>query len=527
MLALVQQALAGQQRIMWAGITCAVLAALSAVGLLAVSGQFLAGATIAGVSGMAAVQGFNYLLPSAAIRAAAIARTGTRYGERMFGHRAALFALAEVRTGLFRAVVASALAGGIPGRPGELASRLGKDVDALEDSVIRRISRPGAWAFGVAGLIGALAMGWTATAIYLVALPVMRLTSHTMASRRLPVLQAELATAYTALQAGYADMAGPSADIMIYGLAPALARALNAPATAHAKARVALVRAEGAIQAVQTILATIAIAAMAWVARGPAPSFAFGLLAGLAAFEGWAGLAASDMRSHEVDQAAQRLSGLEPAPIAPAPTKVEASATIPALPELNVCGVSYSPGSRVLIAGPSGSGKTRLVETLLGLRDDAPQTLLVAGQSPATWGLADLREVFALCGQDAPMIAGSVADNLGLARPGLTVDAMWEALTVACAADMVRALPDGLHQWLGSDGARLSGGQRRRLAIARALLAGRPWLVLDEPSEGLDAATERALINRLDEWLRKTGTGLLLVSHRPAMSALADQIVQI
>ena len=522
MITTVQQALAGQRRIMLAGIACAVLAALSAVGLLAVSGQFLAGATIAGVSGIAAVQAFNYLLPSAAIRAAAIARTGTRYGERMFGHRAALFALAEVRTGLFRAVVANALAGGIPGRPGELASRLGKDVDALEDSVIRRISRPGAWAFGVAGLIGARAMGWTATAIYLVTLPVMRLTAKTMALRRLPALQAELATAYTALQSDYADMAGPSADIMIYGLAPPLAKALNTPATAHAKARLGLVRAEGAIQAVQTVLATVAIAAMAWVARGPAPSFAFGLLAGLAAFEGWAGLAASDMRTHEVDQATQRLSALEPAT-----AKVEASATIPALPELNVCGVAYSPGSRVLIAGPSGSGKTRLVETLLGLRGDAPQALLVAGQSPATWGLTGLREIFALCAQESPMIAGSVADNLGLARPGLTTEAMWEALTVACAADMVRALPDGLHQWLGSDGARLSGGQRRRLAVARALLAGRPWLVLDEPSEGLDASTERELINRLDAWLRKTGTGLLLVSHRPAMAALADQIVQI
>jgi ATP-binding cassette subfamily C protein CydC len=125
------------------------------------------------------------------------------------------------------------------------------------------------------------------------------------------------------------------------------------------------------------------------------------------------------------------------------------------------------------------------------------------------------------------MIAGSVADNLGLARPGLTTQAMWEALTVACAADMVRALPDGLHQWLGSDGARLSGGQRRRLAIARALLAGRPWLVLDEPSEGLDAQTERNLISRLDAWLGMTGTGLLLISHRPAMGVLADTVVEI
>ena len=522
MIALVQQALAGQQRIMWAGLACAVLAALSAVGLLAVSGLFLAGATIAGASGVVAVQAFNYLLPSAAIRAAAIIRTGARYGERMLGHRAALFALAAVRTSLFRRVVASALAGGIPGRPGELASRLGKDVDALEDSVIRRISRPGAWAFGVAGLIGALTMGWAAAAIYLFALPTMRVAAQRMATRRLPVLQAELATAYTALQADYADIAGPSADILVYGLAPALAKALDGPATAHAKARMALVRAEAAIQAVQTIMATIAIAAMALAARGPAPTFAFGLLAVLAAFEGWAGLAVSDMRAHEVDQAAQRLAALDSGT-----AKVETRPAMPVSPGIDLCGVRFSPGSRVLIAGASGAGKTRLIETLLGLRTDGPQTLQVAGQAPAVWGLTDLRKVFALCAQDAPMIAGSVADNLGLARPGVTAEAMWEALTVACAADVVRALPDGLHQWLGSDGARLSGGQRRRLAIARALLAERPWLVLDEPSEGLDAATERALIAHLDAWLRRTGTGLLLISHRPAMAVLADRIVDI
>lgn len=522
MIALVQQALAGQRRTLWAGIACAVLAALSAVGLLAVSGLFLAGATIAGASGIVAVQAFNYLLPSAAIRAAAITRTGTRYGERMFGHRAALFALAGVRTSLFRSVVASALDGGIPGRPGELASRLGKDVDALEDSVIRRISRPGAWAFGIAGFIGALAMGWGAATVYLLALPAMRATAQHMAARRLPVLQSDLASAYTTLQADYADMAGPSADIMVYDLASALATALGGPATAHAVARMALVRAEATIQGVQTILATIAIATIAIVARGPAPTFAFGLLAVLAALEGWAGLAASDMRAHEVDQAAQRLAALDPGI-----TKAETRPAMPASPGLSLCGVTCSPGSRVLIAGASGAGKTRLIETLLGLRTDAPQPVQVAGQSPATWGLTGLRETFALCAQDAPMIAGSVSDNLGLARPGLTAEAMWEALTVACAADMVRALPDGLHQWLGSDGARLSGGQRRRVAIARALLAGRPWLVLDEPSEGLDAVTERELISRLDAWLRRTGTGLLLISHRPAPATLADQVVHI
>ena len=98
---------------------------------------------------------------------------------------------------------------------------------------------------------------------------------------------------------------------------------------------------------------------------------------------------------------------------------------------------------------------------------------------------------------------------------------------MACADDVVRALPDGLQQWLGGDSARLSGGQRRRIALARALLADRPWLVLDEPSEGLDSATEARLVASLRAWLSETGKGLVLVSHRPAMAALAELMVDL
>ncbi|WP_240344831.1 ATP-binding cassette domain-containing protein [Novosphingobium sp. THN1] len=183
------------------------------------------------------------------------------------------------------------------------------------------------------------------------------------------------------------------------------------------------------------------------------------------------------------------------------------------------------PGGRLLIAGPSGSGKSRLLGTLIGLRSDAPEGLAVDGQDVRALGLAGLRPLFAYAPQDAGMIAGTVADNLRLARPGITEPEMWAALETACLAETVRSLPQGLGEWLGDNGARLSGGQRKRLALARALLAAKPWLVLDEPSEGLDPETELALCQRLSAWLDKTGTGLVLVSHRSGLHLLARQVV--
>ncbi|HZU62452.1 MAG TPA: ATP-binding cassette domain-containing protein [Novosphingobium sp.] len=518
---LLQQAIGGQRRFVRLGILCAGIAALAAVGLLALSGWFLAGAALAGMGGVLAVQAFNYLLPSAAIRAAAILRTGTRYGERMLGHRAALFALAELRMALFGRVAARALADANIGRSGAMANRLGKEVDALEDAVIRQISRPGAWVAAGAGLAAAAILGWPALLVLGLAMAAMRLAGRQMAARLLPAPLAQAAAAHAALQADYADLAGPCADIAVYGLAPAMAAALAETARAQDAARRALARAEGLILAGQTAMAALATAALAAVATAPAPLCALGLLGAMAALEGWAALAQTDMRGHQLALAEAHLAAISQAPD-PAPMATAASA-----PALRLCGQQVAPDARVQLCGPSGAGKTRLAETLVGLRRDAPQDIAVAGSDPRALGLAALRPCFALAAQEAPLMAGSVADNLALARPGLSEAQMWEALHIAVADEVVRALPDGLHQWLGGDGARLSGGQRRRIALARALLAGRPWLVLDEPSEGLDAATEALLAARLEGWLDRTGTGLVLISHRPAMGRLARACIDV
>jgi ATP-binding cassette subfamily C protein CydC len=159
------------------------------------------------------------------------------------------------------------------------------------------------------------------------------------------------------------------------------------------------------------------------------------------------------------------------------------------------------------------------------LRKDAPQRLFVGEEHVADLELYRLRDTFALAPQAATLIAGTIIDNLRIARRGLAETELWHALEVACVGDEVRNFPDGLNQWIGEGGVQLSGGQRKRLALARALLANRPWLLLDEPSEGLDATTECRLVSSLDAWLRETRTGLLLVTHRPALLALCERML--
>ncbi len=120
-----------------------------------------------------------------------------------------------------------------------------------------------------------------------------------------------------------------------------------------------------------------------------------------------------------------------------------------------------------------------------------------------------------------------VLDNLRIVRAGITEPELWEAPEAACLDREVRVFPDGVDQWVGEGGVQLSGGQRKRLMLARALLARRPWLLLDEPTEGLDHATEARVVAALGDWLDRTGQGLVLVSHRAAPLRLCDRSIRL
>lgn len=186
---------------------------------------------------------------------------------------------------------------------------------------------------------------------------------------------------------------------------------------------------------------------------------------------------------------------------------------------------AVEPGETVALVGPSGAGKSTLLNVLLGFVRPAEGRVLAGGVDLADADLDQWRSRVAWVPQRPQLFAGTIAENVRLARPDADDAAVRQALTDAGALDFVGALPQGAQTVLGEDGAGLSAGQRQRLALARAFLADRPVLLLDEPTAALDGATEAevvAAVRRL-----AVGRTVLLVVHRPALLGVADRVVRL
>ncbi|QUW80936.1 thiol reductant ABC exporter subunit CydD [Streptomyces sp. RLB1-33] len=183
------------------------------------------------------------------------------------------------------------------------------------------------------------------------------------------------------------------------------------------------------------------------------------------------------------------------------------------------------PGETVALVGPSGVGKSTLLNVLLGFVEPGAGRVRIGGVDLAEADVEEWRSRVAWVPQRPHLYAGSIADNVRLARPDADDAAVRRALAEAGALEFVDALPEGVGTVLGEDGSGLSAGQRQRLALARAFLADRPVLLLDEPTASLDGATEAevvAAVRRL-----AVGRTVLLVVHRPALLEVADRVVRL
>ncbi len=262
-------------------------------------------------------------------------------------------------------------------------------------------------------------------------------------------------------------------------------------------------------------------------------------LAALGTFESIPGIALAASRSRTVAAAARRLLALETVPVpvhdpavpsqlgagSPEISFVQASLRYALdLPRaLDGVALEVAPGARVAVTGSSGAGKSSLVNALLRFWPLEGGALTLGGIAVGQLSQADVRATCALVDQRAQLFAGTVRSNVMLGRPDASEEEVASALEAAQLAPWVDSLPSGLETQVGEGGVAISGGERRRLAVARALLAGGPVLLLDEPTGGLDIALAERLIT--DVMAAAGPRSVVLITHRASEAAGCDSIV--
>lgn len=512
------------------GVVLAVVTLLASTGLLTLSGWFLAASSVAGVAGL---YSFNYMLPAAGVRGAAIIRTAARYFERLVSHDGTFRVLQHLRVFTFSKLLPLSPAGLTAYRKGDLLNRLVADVDTLDHLYLRVVSPlAGALVVILTVTVGLSWLDWQLALtlgglmlLTLLLLPPLFYRAGRSAGIALTRLRGHYRNQLTEWLQG-------QAELTVYGAAALFRGELDQTEQRWLSAQKSQASLAGLSQAMLTVITGFTVVFILWLSAGgtgsdpePGALIALFVFCALAAFEALAPVGTAFLHLGQVMASAQRVTevisqkpgvefGNQATPVS--------SGTVLSVQNLHFSYPSgqsalkdftldVKQGEHIALLGRTGCGKSTLLQLLTRAWDPDSGTIILDGRPLKTWNEPALRATTSVVTQRVHLFSNTLRENLLLASPSCSDEHLTRVLHQVGLSTLLEN-DSGLNAWLGEGGRQLSGGELRRIGLARALLHGGDLLLLDEPTEGLDAETEQQILALLRDLAREKT--LIMVTHR-------------
>ncbi|MDA0153281.1 cysteine/glutathione ABC transporter ATP-binding protein/permease CydC [Vibrio sp. Makdt] len=531
----------------WFGLSLGMLlafATLSAsIGLLTLSGWFISASAVAGLT--IARETFNYMLPGGGVRGLAMSRTAGRWGERVVSHNATFKLLTDLRIFFFKK-----LAPLIPGRisnlrDADLLNRLVADVDAMDHVYLRLVSPVTVGVFGIFFLTLFLmwfdtSLGLILGSILLIMLLIWPVLFYKLGKRN----GGELTQNKADLRVTTLDWIEGYSELTLFGAEERYRNAILETQQKLMANQFVNANLTGMASAALMLFNGLTLVLMLWLAadgvggNAPDPFIALMAFATMASFELLMPIAGAFQHLGQTLSSARRLNEviLSEPEVQFAEEKLDINKPLDITfsnvtfnyPDsersvLNAVDLTIPATNKVAIVGQTGSGKSTLIQLLTRYWDPKKGYISIAGIELTQWNESQLRESISVVSQRVDILNGSLRDNLLIAKPNANDEHLANILKDVGLEKLLEN--DGLDSWLGDGGRQLSGGEKRRVGIARAILHDAPILLLDEPTEGLDKQTEQSIMALFERHFE--GKTVIFITHRLIGLEAMDSIVLI